>query len=325
MSFFSILVPSFRMAGKMQDCIGSLKGQSFTDFEVICVDDGSDDDTYACLEQYSREDPRFTALRHEENRGLLAARFTAMYQAKGDYVLFLDSDDYLSPETLEELHDYILQNPVDIVRFGYITEPDHRVMLQPESDDPLMDMMTEKITPAIWKNAYKLKVIKTLLERTEPFYCNMGEDVFFACCLFSCASSFGLISKVYHHYLTGGMSSASQTGSTAKTKRDLQSVTACGDHVLSFLRKYNPSYVDAVTKKIRTMKRFVLSQNTMSEPDYVKIVERLAVFDTEENRSIYEWGCRSFLPFIVKLNQHRMKDTGEDMYALYSKVIQEGE
>ncbi len=71
------------------------------------------------------------------------------------------------------------------------------------------------------------------------------------------------------------------------------------------------------------MKRYVLTQNTMFEPDYAKIVERLAVYDTEENRSIYEWGCRSFLPYIVTINLSGDAMTRDEKGQLYLKVIEE--
>ena len=320
--FFSILVPAFNMSGKMQACVDSLLAQSMPDFEVICVDDGSTDDTYQYLSALANADRRFSAWRHEKNRSLLAARYTAMEHARGAYVLFVDSDDWLSSDTLEELHAFLSKDPVDIVRFGHVWEPDGVVFMPPVSGDPLLDFMQGKISPQIWKNAYKLDVIKRLLSRTGPFYCNMGEDVFFSGCLFSCAGSIGRLEKVCYHYVFGGMST-SRTGSCEKIRRDMESVTASGEHLLAFIEKYNPSYLAPARNKVRTMKRYVLTQNTMFEPDYAKIVERLAVYDTEETRSIYEWGCRSFLPYIVTININRDTMTQDEKGQLYLKVIEE--
>ena len=319
--FFSILVPAYNMSGKMQECIDSLLAQTMQDFEVICVDDGSTDDTYKCLLELADADKRFSVFRHDENRSLLAARYTAMEHARGDYVLFLDSDDWLTSDALEELSGFLTSNPVDIVRFGTIWEPDGREVMPPVSEDPLLDFMEGKIPPAIWKNAYKLDVIKKLLSRTAPFYCNLGEDVFLSGCLFSLAESVERLEKILHHYLLGGMST-NKSGSCEKIRIDMKSATASGEHLLSFIEKYNPTYLEPTRKEVRTMKRFVLTQNTMFESDYVKIVERLSVFDTEENRSIYEWGCRSFLPYIVTtiINEDMSMD---EKGRLYMKSILE--
>ncbi len=158
--FFSILVPAFNMSGKMQACVDSLLAQSMPDFEVIIVDDGSTDDTYQYLLELANADRRFSAWRHDINRSLLAARYTAMEHARGAYVLFVDSDDWLSSDTLEELHAFLSEDPVDIVRFGHVWEPDGKVFMPPVSGDPLLDFMEGKISPQIWKNAYKLDVIK---------------------------------------------------------------------------------------------------------------------------------------------------------------------
>ena len=99
--FFSILVPVFNMESRMDDCIASIKAQTFTDYEVILVDDGSKDGSYEMLLGFAKEDSRYSAFRHEGNRSLLCARYTGMANARGRYILFLDSDDTIVPDTLE--------------------------------------------------------------------------------------------------------------------------------------------------------------------------------------------------------------------------------
>lgn len=324
--YFSVLVPACNMAGKMTDCINSLKGQTFEDFEVIMVDDGSKDDTYNELLSYSSEDKRFITLKHEQNSSLLAARYTAMKVAQGKVIVFLDSDDYIEKDALEVLNGYFENNDTDIVRFGYRTEPEGIDFLPPASDDPLRSIMEGKIPPAIWKNAYRISVIKKVLERTDSFYCNMGEDVYFAGVLFSCADSFGTINKVLHHYLIAeGMSNSYKDVSIAKIERDLKSVNASGDNLLRFIEKYAPERLTLAQNAVRTMKRFVLTQNVLKEPDYAKIVERLAVFDTEELRPIYEWGCRKFLPYLLESRLRKDELSMEERRANYNKVMQEDE
>ena len=126
--FFSILVPVYNQVGKMDECIASLRAQTFPDFEAIFVDDGSTDASWPMLQGFVEQDERMSAVQHGENRSLLAARYTGMSHAKGEYILFLDSDDYLSDDALECLRNKLAAEPVDILRFGYRTEPQKMVM-----------------------------------------------------------------------------------------------------------------------------------------------------------------------------------------------------
>ena len=179
--FFSILVPAYNQVGKMDRCFASLEAQTFADYEVIFTDDGSTDGTYAMLEAFCARDGRRKLSKHAENRSLLAARFTGMAMAQGRYVLFLDSDDWLAEDALSLLYHALTARPeVDFLRYGYILEPEGKAVDPYETDDYKKALMTCAFPPAIWKNCYRSDVIGRLLGRTSPFYCNMGEDVFFA-------------------------------------------------------------------------------------------------------------------------------------------------
>ena len=322
--FFSILIPACNMEGKMDKCIASLKNQAFTDFEAIIVDDGSKDGTLKEIQTFEKEDKRFIALSHDGNKSLLAARYTAMKEAKGEYILFLDSDDYISDNTLEKLHGFILEKPVDIVRFGYIEEPDKREILPEDVEDPLRLYMAAKVTPSIWKNAYKKDVIDLLVERTGPFYCNMGEDVYFTGVLFSCAKSFATYREAFYHYVLGeGMSNSKKSFSEEKYKRDMNSAYESGKHLLEFIEKYNSTYVTETKNIVKEMKRFNLFNATMYEPDYCKVIERIKDFDTVELRDIYEWGCRKYLPYLIERRLKRDTETAEEKREAFTKLMQE--
>ena len=98
----SVVVPVYNRAELVQRALRSVFAQTFADFELIVVDDGSADDMEKALEQFS--DPRLRLLRHERNRGTAAARNTGIREARGAYVAFLDSDDEWLPEMLERQH-----------------------------------------------------------------------------------------------------------------------------------------------------------------------------------------------------------------------------
>ncbi|MCR4789099.1 MAG: glycosyltransferase [Lachnospiraceae bacterium] len=287
----------------MDECIGSLKGQTFSDFEVIMVDDGSKDESYAMLEGFAAEDERFHAVKHDGNKSLLAARYTGMSHATGDYILFLDSDDYWEKNTLELLKSKLDAKPVDVIRFGYIMEPAGSKCPPVPSDDPVGDYMTDKFPPAIWKNCYAHKVIEKVLERTESFYCNMGEDACLAGILFSCADSFDTLDDCLYHYVTGeGMSNSRKNFTMEKLQRDLKSVEEAGEHLLSFIKKYNPSYTDLANRTAMRMRKFVLFQHVYFEEDFNKTMEFLKFFYNDKYMELFDWGCDEVIPVKIRRN-----------------------
>ena len=97
---FSIIIPVYNVEKYLRDCLDSVLGQSFSDWEAICVNDGSTDHSASILEEYASRDIRITVI-SQPNGGLSAARNTGMNAAKGDYVIFLDSDDWLEADALK--------------------------------------------------------------------------------------------------------------------------------------------------------------------------------------------------------------------------------
>lgn len=99
----SIIIPLYNCAPYIEECLGSLKNQTLADFEVLCVDDGSSDGSFDIARASAGEDGRFRFEALSENRGQSVARNVALNQARGEYLMLLDSDDYLVPEALDKL------------------------------------------------------------------------------------------------------------------------------------------------------------------------------------------------------------------------------
>jgi hypothetical protein len=106
--FFSVLIPAFNRAAFIKKCVGSALSQTFFDLEIVVVDDGSTDDTRDMVLSFS--DPRLRYLR-TEHRGVSHARNTAVAQAAGEFLAFLDSDDTWDKRKLEVTAGYISRNP----------------------------------------------------------------------------------------------------------------------------------------------------------------------------------------------------------------------
>lgn len=114
---FSIIVPVYNTKAYIRGCINSLRGQSFTDFEVIAVDDGSTDGSLNILREMAREDPRIRVFT-KANGGQGAARNYGITKARGKYTAFVDSDDTVSPDLLENAIAAFTQNDIDVFSFG---------------------------------------------------------------------------------------------------------------------------------------------------------------------------------------------------------------
>ena len=111
----SVVIPVFNTAPYLHECLDSVLSQTLTDFEVICVDDGSSDNSLAILREYEARDPRVKVVAFPENRGLCQARNVGMDTASGDYTYLLDSDDWLEPTYIEELYTHAVSTGQDIV------------------------------------------------------------------------------------------------------------------------------------------------------------------------------------------------------------------
>lgn len=102
---FSLIVPVHKVQGYLPECLDSVLGQDYVDFELIAVNDCSPDGSGAILDEYARHDARIHVMHLTENVGLGRARNAGMERAQGDYVLFLDSDDTLTEGALTAIAD----------------------------------------------------------------------------------------------------------------------------------------------------------------------------------------------------------------------------
>lgn len=116
--FFSIIVPIYNIEKYIRRCIDSVLMQSFADFELILVDDGSPDNCPAICDEYAKKDGRVKVI-HKENGGLVSARQAGIKLAGGEYVFNLDGDDAITEDALESAYKIICDTNADIVSFSY--------------------------------------------------------------------------------------------------------------------------------------------------------------------------------------------------------------
>lgn len=113
----SIIIPIYHTEKTLKSCVASVLSQSFTDYELILVEDGSDDACPAICDELASEDSRIIVI-HKENGGLCDARNAGLNNAQGEYVTFIDSDDTIGRHTLHPLMEYLAQHPsIDIIEY----------------------------------------------------------------------------------------------------------------------------------------------------------------------------------------------------------------
>lgn len=114
----SIIVPIYNVEKYLDRCVSSILNQTFTDFELILVDDGSPDNCGKMCDEYAKQDSRVKVI-HKKNGGLSDARNYGIDIAKADYISFVDSDDYVAVDMYKILYDNLIQNDADVSTCGY--------------------------------------------------------------------------------------------------------------------------------------------------------------------------------------------------------------
>ena len=117
-SKISIIIPVYNFEKYLRECLDSCVNQTLEDIEIICVDDCSTDNSYKILEEYQQKDSRIKIFRHKENKNQGAARNTGLANATGEYVWFIDSDDYIDTKACQILYEAIKEFDVDLLCFS---------------------------------------------------------------------------------------------------------------------------------------------------------------------------------------------------------------
>jgi len=204
----SIIVPVYNVEQYLEDCAQTIINQSYTNLEIILVDDGSSDNSGAICDELAKQDSRILVI-HQENKGLSAARNTGLRVAKGDYVFFVDSDDKLFLHSIETLVALAKKFPgVDIVQ-GNIQRQDGKTrtvnacLIEPEYIDDFRKIREGLIShypiPA-WNKLIRTSLLKD--NHIEFFEGIIHEDDLFRWSLHTCANSICFTKEFTYWYRT---------------------------------------------------------------------------------------------------------------------------
>ena len=117
---FSVLIPVYNTEKYLEECLQSILNQTYQDFEIIIVDDGSSDSSGAICDNFQKAYPEKIIVIHKENQGLISARRVGIANASGDYCIFVDSDDYIENNLLNELNMILsLDETIDVLIYSF--------------------------------------------------------------------------------------------------------------------------------------------------------------------------------------------------------------
>ena len=167
-SLVSVIIPVYNVKNYLIRCLESIIRQSYTNLEIICINDGSTDGSERILEEFSKKDDRIKII-HQKNKGLSAARNTGLDYVHGEYISFVDSDDYLSTDCYS-LCIPLFKNDVDVIYFSAnvvaelggvkLKTDDYYYQVHHENKIKVSPAILKKENVAAWNKIYKTDIIK---------------------------------------------------------------------------------------------------------------------------------------------------------------------
>ncbi|MBR7160655.1 MAG: glycosyltransferase family 2 protein [Clostridia bacterium] len=275
-NLISIIVPVYNVAPYLDRCIQSIVAQTHQDIEILLIDDGSTDDSGAICDKYAKQDNRIVVV-HKQNGGVSSARNLGMDIAKGEYIGFIDSDDYIEPNMYERLHGSIIRENADLAVCGF---KQVRVNGDTRVNDATSDMDWSKEN--IIKNYFTQGIIKELMYAPvnklykksmldDLRYCTqyrMGEDILFLFKVIDKMNKMVYVEGSYYHYI---MRENSAMTSKFSAKR-LEYVYAIRDIETICVDKY-PYAIDSAKiwvyrHVLNTLRQLIVSNMLDSHKDF---------------------------------------------------------
>ena len=301
----SIVLPIYNVEKYLKRALDSLKNQTLNDLEFICVDDGSIDNSLEILKEYAKQDSRFVII-SQKNQGAGVARNTGLKNSKGKYIAFLDPDDWLELNAMEELYKSAEENNASVVLFSYNIASDINKIQASTADNilygcgfdlyktpnfhpqDLKDHLLSKACSCIWDKFY----LKEFLEKNSinfPSTYN-GQDGLFSLKVYYYADTIYYLDKYLYNYYMRSNSAVNKF--SVRTFSGFESYEV----VKEFIIKYMPEQLENFVKlSIRNFYSLYLLIPFYDYKNRKKYLQRAKKFFGDEN-------YKKFLSYI-KRNQ----------------------
>lgn len=223
MPFLSIIIPVYNKGLYLDKCLQSIASQSFTDWEVILVDDGSTDSSAAICDKWQHRDKRFKVI-HQQNAGVSAARNNGLESAGGEYVQFTDADDWWGVGAFQTIYDELTTHgKPDVIIYGMTkTYPSGETESLTPSEyglktkqDFLRTLIEEQKRTGIYGSVCNKWTLRSLIEENRLRFntkYNLLEDYDFFLSVFECSSGIALSQQHSYFYLQEAVNSSTSSG-----------------------------------------------------------------------------------------------------------------
>lgn len=201
----SIIVPVYKAEAYLHRCVDSILAQTFTDWELLLIDDGSLDKSGEICDEYTKKDSRIRVI-HKKNSGVAAARQDGLELSQGEYIIHADSDDWMEPQTLLELYTVAQQEKADVVLCDYyIVNGDFKTYVkqkptQISNNDRIIKDFTRNLLGSLWNKLVRRECILKYNVHFIPEI-NYSEDLLFCYQLFVNPVKTVYLGKAFYNYV----------------------------------------------------------------------------------------------------------------------------
>lgn len=247
----SVIIPVYNVENYLKRCLDSIIGQTLKDIEIICINDGSTDSSLQILQEYAKNDSRIKII-NQENKGLSVTRNNGIEIAQGEFIGFVDSDDYISDNFFEELYKSAIKNNADIAvsgikRVSSRYNVDMLVFKTEKTAENFKDKIVLCNVPDychVWNKIYKAPLLKDTQIRFVPD--RLYEDIPFTPQILFAAKKIVTVPETYYYYWRGSSSIIKKGGQ--KSKEDY---VRSEDEAVKFFEKIGYNFFDFKTIKIK--------------------------------------------------------------------------
>lgn len=214
----SILIPCYNVEEYLPHCLQSIIDQTYSDLQIVAIDDGSKDNTWNILQDYSKKDSRIE-LYHQSNQGVASTRNNLLDKVKGDYILFVDADDWLELDMVSRLVSYAIESNSDLVMCDRVMNDDDVAINEINisilnREQAIKDFLRhEYFVGSLWNKLIKSELIQGLTFRNDIWY---GEDALFCWSVLLNVEKILVTNERFYHYRQNINSISHQTFNSKK-------------------------------------------------------------------------------------------------------------
>ena len=313
----SIIIPVYNKENFLSKCLDSVINQSFKNIEIVCVNDGSTDNSINILRDYEKKDSRFLII-DKPNGGVSSARNEGIFKCSGEYIMFVDPDDYIELNAVELLYNNLIEQNVDMVKGNYcihdgsykstayldMSKVNNKKILSNSDDFKNLVVSTLSLNNPLIGSVCTSLVKKSCILKTNLFNINLvlAEDRLFLRELMEHINSIFFVDIIVYNYFLNSSSCTVSTKNILRNAYNLISAIPLFESIVSKskfripneLVNYNTNFLNGIINSF-----FVMYRNKIPKEEIIKEIKKIITVD--EVQKLFETADYSILSFHVKV------------------------